>query len=87
MRIKVTVTDSHIQNGKIRDSRQCPIGLALCNMGFKVVTGSRLNITVMKGGRVYQGYFPRKATLFIDLFDSDCEVKPFSFNLNLKEVI
>ena len=89
MKVKVSITDSHIQNGKRQNPYECPIALALWNTGFCAPVAGRTTIYVCKGLKTYTGNTPKKAQLFIDIFDKfdgKDRVKPFTFNLNLKEV-
>ena len=89
MRVKVSITDSHIQNGLQRKPSQCPIALSLGNLGFKKPTVGCETVLIDKDGKQYGGNLPRTARQFINRFDGQGReaVKPFSFNLNLKEVI
>ena len=81
MKVKVNVTQNHIQRGRRSNSNYCPIALALKEtLGLKTVSVSD---GVLFGG----GYerlrvqLPLHARKFIRAFDDKKAVKPFSFTL------
>lgn len=80
--MKISVNDSHIQEGHKRSICFCPIALAL-----KECLGHRSEAVVgLTEASVYQInrakrniYLPKKASNFIEKFDKGFPVKPFSF--------
>ena len=80
--MKIHVTRKHIKQGKWKNARSCPIALALQGCGFNdVVVGSK----EADINRWCCLPLPQTARRFIERFDSGKPVKPFVFNLKLKE--
>lgn len=89
-RVKVTVTKRDIQRGKTEEPKLCPIALAIKRVVPPRVT--KVWEGVMRECVDWDGAFvealsdlPQKATKFIDRFDDEEQVKPFSFVLKLPQ--
>ena len=80
--MKIRVTRKHIKQGKWKNARSCPIALALvgCGLNDVVVGSSEADI---KGQCCLP--LPKTARRFIERFDHGKPVKPFVFNLKIKE--
>jgi hypothetical protein len=74
-RIKVSVTDKHIKEGKCDNPRYCPIALAIKELGFEKVYVDKRYFLINKE---HYG-MPKKACAFIGKFDENNDVRPFSF--------
>lgn len=88
MKIKVRVTQDHIDRGVANDPNRCPVALALedatvhHDRGYSSVGG---NIYVKPGhGKTLKAATPERAMLFIQDFDAGKSVSPLSFTLTLK---
>lgn len=82
--MKIIVTESHIQKGARYDGGSCPIALAIMEklkLNPAHIAVAPTFITYYGGG-IYR--LPRKVLQFIDMFDRGEEVKPLSFDLNVK---
>lgn len=79
--MKITVTKKDIENGFPASCSSCPIALAIRR-------ATRKNILVGSSeiGHPAIGFkdikLPKKVRLFIERFDQDIPVKPFSFTLD-----
>lgn len=97
MKIKIDVTKKDISNGVVGDGAFCPIAQAFNRVFNKVdyinVDGETTDITLYGKGDPEFGpveddqYFyiklPSKAGKFVEKFDNDETVAPFSFNVSL----
>lgn len=81
MKLKINVTKWDISNGTAGNSAFCPVALAFVRAGIKKVEVNYVDFTASSNGKFYD--LPKKAQKFIDDFDSDAPVKPFSFNVNI----
>jgi hypothetical protein len=90
--MKITVTKSDIELGKrnVVDGRRCPIALACKRAGFVfdyiysscyTTTGPLMPVTRAKNPK----RLPKKVIKFIEDLCCDRPVKPFSFNLPVRE--
>ncbi len=86
----INVTRNCIKKGVARNSRACPIALALIKAGFNDVQV----IADEKEVRIYGVYkfkyeldviAPKKVFDFVTKFDKDEEVKPFTFSVRTKK--
>lgn len=82
-RILVKVTQDDIDRGYRNKSDCCPIALALIRMGFKALTVycHRASFLDAQTGEFLFRDLPDKAKKFVKAFDSQQDVKPFSFHL------
>ena len=79
MKVKVSVTQDHIDDGKQDHCAECPIALAIEDaIGIKPNADNLLAEKTDK---------PWEVTVFMSRFDDGCDVEPFDFtlNLNIKE--
>ena len=78
--MKIRVLKKDIDMGRPHSAQRCPIARALRRAGFK-------NVMVFSGGFSNNGTvrvkykFPDIVNLFIERFDHDWTVKPFTFTL------
>jgi hypothetical protein len=96
LRVKVEVTERDIKKGAKLNCNACPIALATkralyntkgmrkYSKGVSVVC-SVTSTSEPDNGRYIAATMPVKASNFIDAFDSNHPVKPFSMTLNFKE--
>jgi hypothetical protein len=77
--ITVNVTKWHISRGKQSEPNSCPIALAVKKYGMTDVGTTSITC---KGKEITM---PKKAQSFVDRFDYDKPVKPFSFKLKIPE--
>lgn len=78
--IDINVTEECINIGKKRHERYCPIGLAFRHAGIT-------NVYIWGSGNIKIGgmsvlKIPRRISEFIQNFDDDFQVFPFSFKYN-----
>src|SRR5271170_7675821 len=85
--IDLNVTKSHIATGK-QSSTQCPIALALIDKRYEEVNVGELKDEAYfyYEGVDYIAELSKRAIKFIDKFDNNEPVKPFSFRLTAKPV-
>ena len=82
--MKITVTKSDIKNGK-SNYNTCPVALAIRRKTKADAIVYRTCVQCYGNDTFWQcPPLPVIATRFIDRFDSNKKVKPFSFNLKLK---
>ena len=79
--MKIHVTRKHIKQGKRGYISFCPIALALKGYGFKEVMVDDEMAQV--DGK--ESWLSKRTRLFIANFDLGKPVKPFVFNLKIKE--
>lgn len=77
----ITVTQKHIKEGKRNDIGGCPIALAAREQTKDSAFVWLSSLSLVIGGRFQQVRLPRRASKFVDLFDSGRPVKPFKFRL------
>lgn len=76
----IHVTQEHINCGLKNDCCRCPVALAIAPFGPRLfvqgecLTYDRFNVDGIK--------LPKIAVQFIEDFDKQCPVEPFSFNLS-----
>lgn len=88
MKIKIEVKEKHIRNGKEGDTASCPIALACIDAGFiePDISANRMTVTCQTSGKEYRiNPVPKKATNFVEAFDDERTVHPFSFVAHLVE--
>lgn len=80
----IEVTQEHIDNGKCKDCSACPIALAVSEAlpGHRHINVS-LSSIVVDGNLYYRLSNIEKS--FIDAFDYNRSVSPFSFKLKLRK--
>jgi hypothetical protein len=91
VKVTIEVTAEDISRGKPRSTCGCPVALAI-NRQLKLsetehlITASvgRKFTQVLTLRRVLVFWFPDNVQIFIDRFDSDQPVKPFSFEFELE---
>ena len=76
--VRIDVTQEDIEHGCKRDDVKCPIALALRRVGYKHISVSSY-IAWMENDRHTLRQTPPDAAKFIEDFDNNREVKPFSF--------
>lgn len=82
--MKVRITKDCISNGKKGDKECCPIGLALKKRGYVEVTVDKTAVALTsESGLVRVVPLPTEAQAFIEAFDDDGDVEPFTFDLRL----
>lgn len=82
--MRVTITQTDIDKGKIGDCHLCPVARAIRRAvrGRKRVTVGCTTVEIGRWGHGLNKYWlPKKVTSFIFNFDDKCPVKPFTFNL------
>lgn len=93
MKLKVDVTQKHIDEGVPRSSDSCPIALAIGDMGKKVEVSGRFNknkIWILGSKEdefslEYIAEMTKKAIVFTRNFDTARKVYPDSFTFVFKE--
>lgn len=83
MDIRVKVTQDDIKNGKRCLSRKCPLALAVARATGKSAIVRVTTLTVDNFAHRFN--MSKKLIRFINDFDSDRPVKPFSFILRFRE--
>lgn len=76
----IEVTQDDIDSGIARQCRDCPIALAVeraANVPRRSVVASQYEIKI--GGQYFK--VPKSALDFINAFDAEMSVKPFTFEL------
>lgn len=85
--MKITVTENDISKGHPRHCTHCPIALAFRRQGFEEV---RLSSTIAEhwhlGILQAVAKLPPAATAFINIFDTEGKVQPFSFDIEWEPV-
>lgn len=84
MKIKIEVTQKHIDNGKSEDCYSCPIALAVSEHLHEYVEAHVMHGSVSFlpiTGRDTVTKLPFEVRDFINEFDEGGEVEPFSFEL------
>lgn len=84
--ITVKVTETHIKRGKRVHSTFCPVALAL-KPHLKGKSFGVMYESVRIGSHPVEEYFPlsKKVQKFIQKFDNNLPVKPFTFCFRYKE--
>jgi hypothetical protein len=85
-KLKVSVTQKHIDKGKPHNPEYCPIAYAMRDLGFKDLDVGGSDVTGTLGGFTTTYYGPAKNDIFVQKFDSGEKVKPFTFVADLAEV-
>jgi hypothetical protein len=88
MRVKVNVTQEHIDKGRSIDAALCPITLALRSAGFITPVVNPYNLFMhLKGGKHLQVQTLKKVKRFIGRFDYSGKeaVQPFSSYINVPQ--
>ena len=80
----VKVMQRHIDKGIGGDCGKCPIALALLDVGFTHVDVDTNNIMINYKDKTYYIDLPDEAVEFIERFDNELPVNPFSFSIDLK---
>lgn len=97
MKVKVNVTQKHIDSGSTGSTLNCPISKALKDAGFKstyvdhevLVVSNHLHNCITfdfmqkRPSGVSGIVTPLKVLKFIEMFDSHKDVKPFTFYINI----
>lgn len=78
MKVKIEVTQKHIDSGKRADCYYCPIALAIMPKRTLLITPS---LFFPLWGRETMKRLPREVRWFIASFDEKENVEPFSFDL------
>jgi hypothetical protein len=85
--LHVFVKEEHISSGIPKDCGNCPIALALIDLGYHSVHIEQEEFQICKDKQWYAGYLPVEATNFIKQFDQSdvCKVPilPFDFSISL----
>ncbi len=67
-------------------TRNCPVACALRREGFEFTAVEEDNVQgLVTDGESFDVALPMAATHFIELFDENCQVEPFSFVLKVGE--
>lgn len=82
MKLKVDVTTEHISKGSRSAPTSCPISLVLADMGFSNYVWD-YEIEIESTGGKYS--MPTNAIGFIQDFDAEFPVDPFSFELDMPD--
>ena len=83
-KITVNVTEKHISQGQSKVDC-CPIALAIKELGISYVSVNQLKIYFYKDK--YHTWDNSKEVInFIKEFDSNIPVKPFTFEMEIKEL-
>jgi hypothetical protein len=86
MKVRIRVTEKHIDAGKPRKCNTCPIALAITDQTKATDVNVGVdNVLISAGGSYAKVELPEKAENFIADFDEEKAVKPFSFALDLPE--
>ena len=78
----VTVTEKHIKEGKPYDKCECPVSLALKDLGYTPVVDVKAAY-IKKGEDEFVAPLRAEARDFVARFDRGQEVFPFSFELEV----
>jgi len=91
--IKIDVLKKHIKNGVPEQASFCMVALAMKDKGCSKVKVEETHTEFRRGKKFYCFYFPGKVRKLIQRFDDLSDdpikrhkIKPFSFNLELREV-
>ena len=79
--MKVIVTQEHIDKGTPESACNCPIALALKDMGAKDVCVNQGYIEFQLGDEYWWAEPPTVADEFIEAFDDQEQVNPFEFDI------
>lgn len=82
--MKITVTKKDIEDGQTKDCISCPVALATKRKMKTTVHVWNHSIFCFNGNGWDSMILPKFVVDFIHHFDEGKNVKPFSFNLNLK---
>jgi hypothetical protein len=86
MKVTINVTQEDIDKGEKLNCSACPIGLALARAGFPVTSVMWFTVGDKTSILDYVSTLERHPiNQFMADFDGGCEVKPFSFVLDLSE--
>lgn len=83
MRKRIIITAKDIRNGVAESEKYCPIARAVTRRGF---TDVHVNVATVIGEykrKPFTFILPRKAQDFVERYDSEMYVKPFSFVLSI----
>lgn len=88
--MQIKITEEHIKNGVRKDISQCPIALALFDIGCHDICVSDLELVFNKSTDgewwtydIFPSRLPqyRKYLAFLENFDGGYNVKPFTLNI------
>ena len=79
MRIKVT--QRNLDDGLVGDSSECPIALAMCDVGFHRPSVGLVSASWLDGDETIVANLPEEAQVFISMYDDEAPVEPFEFEL------
>lgn len=79
----VNVKQEHIDNGKVAIPSSCPIALAIMETEptLNQVSVGPFSGFIVRNQKVVHIYLPESAVTFIDQFDKEQKVAPFTFEL------
>lgn len=80
---KIRVTRADIKNGHPQEASDCPVFLAMNRKLKNVEAVSGSGATLFDGKYFYEIPMPGNAADWINRFDNDESVKPFSFTLKV----
>ena len=86
-KLKVSVTQDHIDQGVTEDMDCCPVAYALRAAGCTNVLVGTMTIDLSLGGEVFEIYSPDSVSEFVSEFDMGGKeyVAPFDFELELPD--
>ncbi len=86
-KLKVSVTQEHIDQGVTEDSECCPVAYALRAAGCTYVEVGSMTIDLSLGGEVFELHSPDSVSEFVSEFDMGGKeyVAPFEFELELPD--
>ena len=87
-KLRVDVKACDIKRGEVGNTQKCPIAHAIHRVRRRMTIEVYENSVNLYGAKsVKRGALTKRAAKFVNRFDNDQIVKPFSFVLKLKEVV
>lgn len=84
LHLNVNVTQKHIRRGRARSSMECPLALALLDMGFEDAAVAGSYIMLRGYNQYWNGSHSCDTTGFLARVDSGLKVLPETFRVTLE---
>lgn len=84
MRIKVGV--EHTSRGVRNSLEQCPLAIALKELGFTNVSAGRSSVTAVWRGRSFHAYVPPDISKKLSDYDNGGNLAPFVFDAEFEDL-
>jgi hypothetical protein len=90
MKIKVSITQKHIDNGLPKSARRCPVALAFMDLllpHFREIASVGLDGVFFEREMFPKFEFPKRVGELIYKYDLAGKMKPFKFDIDIPESV